>query len=158
MGSGKTTLGKRLANKLEYSFIDLDAEIEKIENCSINEIFDDKGETYFRELESKILHDIISENRNIVLSVGGGTPCFNDNMKLINETGTSVYLKYNAGILCSRLLNAKTERPLIKGLDETQLKEFVANKLLEREAFYNQSKLVIERNNVRVEDVLNLLN
>lgn len=156
MGSGKTTLGKKLAKKLNCSFFDLDKEIEKVAVLSVNEIFENHGETYFRELESKILKSLILNNKNFVLSLGGGTPCYHKNMELINNSGISVYLKYNAGILASRLINAKTKRPLIKNLDENQLKAFVTEKLTEREAFYNQAKFVVESNSVRVEDILDL--
>jgi shikimate kinase len=157
MGSGKTTLGKRLAKKLDKPFLDLDVEIEKSESLTINQIFEKFGETHFRELESKVLKALIINNKEFVLSLGGGTPCDKNNMNLINNSGASIYLKYNAGILASRLIEAKAERPLIKNLDENQLKEFITNKLIEREVFYDQCKFTIENNNVRVEDLIELI-
>jgi shikimate kinase len=157
MGSGKTTLGKKLAKKLNKPFFDLDVEIEKMESLSINQIFEKYGETHFRELEAKILQALVLENTHFVLSLGGGTPCNQMNMDLVNEAGTSIYLKYNAGILASRLTGAKTERPLIKDLDEKSLKDFITNKLNNREHFYSQAQLVVERNNVRVEDLLEMI-
>ena len=157
MGSGKTTLGKRLSNKLNVQFFDLDAEIEKTENLSVNEIFEKHGETYFRDIEVKVLEAIIENNESFVMSLGGGTPCYYNNMELINQSGVSIYIKYNSGILTSRLLNAKKQRPLIKDFNDQELKTFIANKLNERELFYAQSKFVVEKNNVRVEDILFLL-
>tara|TARA_B100000809_G_scaffold184049_1_gene181992 strand:+ start:55 stop:564 length:510 start_codon:yes stop_codon:yes gene_type:complete len=157
MGSGKTTLGKKLAKKLDKPFFDLDVEIEKSESLTINQLFEKYGETHFRELESKMFRALIINNESFVLSLGGGTPCIQSNMDLVKSSGASIYLKYNAGILASRLIGAKAERPLIKNLDETELKEFITNKLSEREPFYNQCKFTIEKNNVRVEDLIKLI-
>ena len=157
MGSGKTTLGKRLANKLNKLFFDLDAEIERIEKNTVSEIFDGKGEEYFRKLETETLIKLIDDNENFVLSLGGGTPCFYNNMELVNQSGTSIYLKYNAGMLTSRLINAKTERPLIKGLNVTELNRYISNKLIERELFYNQSKIVVKGSDLNIEDILSLI-
>jgi len=156
MGSGKTTLGKRLAKKLNKHFFDLDQEIEKSEQLSINQIFEQYGEGEFRKIEAQTLNSLISNNDNFVLSLGGGTPCNQNNMDLINGFGISIYLKYNAGILASRLIGAKAERPLIKNLGEQQLKEFITNKLAEREPFYNQCKLIVEKNNLKVDDLITL--
>ncbi|MGB0882825.1 MAG: shikimate kinase, partial [Vicingaceae bacterium] len=157
MGSGKTTLAKKLAKKLNYVFLDLDDEIEKVEELSITQIFDEKGGEYFRKLEKETLISLVSTNSQFVLSVGGGTPCFYDNMEVINNAGTSVYLKYNSGILTSRLINAKTKRPLIKGFNEDELKEFIQNKLSEREQYYKQCKFTLSGNNLKVDDLLGIL-
>ncbi len=157
MGSGKTTLGKKFATKLGIAFFDLDEEIEKVEHKSINELFSDHGEDGFRIIESKTLNKVINNNENFVLSLGGGTPCFYDNMELINQSGISIYLKYNAGILTSRLTNAKTERPLIKDLSEQELSAFVIKKLSERERYYDKSKVVVEGTNLKVDDLLDLI-
>ena len=157
MGSGKTTLGKRLANKLNQPFFDLDAIIEEEENISIAEIFDIKGEAFFRELETKTLARLIDDNEHFVCSLGGGTPCYNNNMELINQSGISFYLKYNSGMLVSRLSNAKSERPLIKGLNDKELETFVSEKLKERELFYNQSNHILEGGNLKVDDLTALI-
>jgi len=156
MGSGKTTLAKKLAKKLNQPFVDLDIEIESRENLTIDQIFELKGENYFRSLEKEVLNDTVIKEVQFVMSVGGGTPCFFNNMEFINQSGTSIYLKYNAGILTSRLINAKVKRPLIVGLNESELKVFISNKLAERETHYNKSKFVVEGNNLKVEDLLNL--
>jgi shikimate kinase len=157
MGSGKSTLGKKLANKLQQTFFDLDTEIEAVESRSISEIFENSGEDYFRKIERETLLNLIEKNNDFVMSIGGGTPCYNNNMDLINQTGLSIYLKYNPGILTSRLINAKKNRPLIKGKNKEELMEFIENTLLERELFYNKSQFVVEKNNVKVEDVIFLI-
>jgi shikimate kinase len=157
MGSGKTTLGKKLAKKLEKPFFDLDQVIENSEKRSINQIFEQFGEAHFRELETKTLQSLILEHTNFVLSLGGGTPCNQINMDLINESGTSIYLNYKAGMLASRLIGAKAERPMIKTLDKDQLKDFITTKLIEREPFYSQAQLVIESTNVHVDDLLEMI-
>jgi len=157
MGSGKTTLAKKLAKKLNRSFYDLDHEIEAAENLTITQIFEEKGEEYFRKIESKSLKIILAKEEEFVVAVGGGTPCSFGNMKLIKDSGTSIYLKYNAGILTSRLINAKVKRPLIKKLNEEELKTFITNKLAEREVFYKQCKFTLEGNNLKVEDLEALL-
>lgn len=158
MGSGKSTLGKKLAKKLNLQFLDLDQLIEKQEHCSIADIFHKKGENYFRVLETAVLNHSITTNQNFVLSLGGGTPCFNNNIELINQSGKSIYLKYNAGILTSRLLTAKQQRPLIVGKNEKELKQFVLDLLNQREPFYNQCQFIIEGNNITTDAIVkNLL-
>lgn len=156
MGSGKTTLAKKLANKLEKPFFDLDAEIEKETQKKISEIFNEKGEEYFRQVEKETLTNLISDKNEFVLSLGGGTPCYHNNIDLINQHGISMYLKYNVGMLVSRLINAKSERPLINHFNELELTEFVENKLTERETFYEKSKLTIEGKNIQLKDLLDL--
>ncbi|MBX2960822.1 MAG: shikimate kinase [Flavobacteriales bacterium] len=157
MGSGKTTLGKKLANKLGYAFFDLDELIEEQEKLSISEIFSKQGENYFRTVEQKILNDKLVTNQPLVLSVGGGTPCFFDNMEFINKQATSIYLKYNAGMLYSRLSSAKAKRPLLTEKSDEELKDFIKKTLSEREGFYNQSKIVVESNNITVDTIFHQL-
>lgn len=157
MGCGKSTLGKKLAKKLGLDFYDLDKCIEEKAQLSIANIFKTKGEEQFRKLESEQLISLINNKSNYVVALGGGAPCFNDNMKLINEAGTSIYLKYNEGILASRLINAKAERPLIANKTKEELIDFISKLLSEREQFYNQSKIVVEGNNISVNQVVDLL-
>lgn len=153
MGSGKSTLGKKLANKLNLPFLDLDQLIEEKEGKTIAEIFSQQGEAHFRDLETTVLKQTINQHQGFVLALGGGTPIFNNNMDLVNQNGTSVYLKYNAGMLSSRLLIAKQQRPLIAGKNETELKQFVTDLLSQRELFYLQSRVVVEGNNITVRDI-----
>ncbi len=156
MGSGKTTLGKKLAVKLSKPFFDLDVEIEKLEGLTVNSIFEKHGEPYFRHLETQTLKELISNNDSFILSLGGGTPCLQENIDLINSSGVSIYLKYDAEVLAFRLINAKENRPLIKGLDQNQLEEYIGEKLKEREHFYCQCKYTVENKNIRVEDLITL--
>lgn len=157
MGSGKTTLGKKLANHLNKEFYDLDAEIEKQTQKSITELFENKGEAYFRKIEKEVLEKFCAEKENFVMALGGGTPCFYNNMELINKSGVSIYINYNAGILASRLKSAKIVRPLVVGKSEDELKLYIENTLLERAIFYTQSQFTINKDNIKVEDVLALL-
>jgi shikimate kinase len=143
MGCGKTTTGKKLAKKLGYNFIDLDQEIEKQEQVSIDEIFESKGESYFRNLEHQKLLTFL-QSKNLVISCGGGTPCFNNNMDLMNKSGYTIYIQMNAEALFIRLKQAKTPRPLLKNLNEEDLKTYINHKLKEREQFYLSSALIID--------------
>jgi len=157
MGSGKSTLGKKMASQLEVEFLDLDEFIEEREHQSIQGIFDQYGEEYFRKKEQEALRLVAHQKNNVVVALGGGTPCFYDNMEIINNSGASIYLKYNSGILAARLINAKTERPLIKGKTQEELLVFIDKMLLEREVFYNKSQFVVEGKNIKSEDVLKLI-
>lgn len=157
MGSGKTSLGKKLAKKLNLPFFDLDQRIEEQEQSTITEIFNKKGEDYFRTIETVVLKDTIDNHPSFVLSLGGGTPCFNNNMSIINQSGISIYLKYNGGILISRLLLAKQQRPLIASKNKEELKQFVVDLLTQREPFYNQCQLIVENNNITTDTIVKLL-
>lgn len=143
MGSGKTTTGKKIASLLHWTFIDLDKKIEEKEGKSIAEIFAQKGESYFRDIESDVLKKL-NQQSDIVISTGGGTPCHGDNMDYMLETGLTLYLKLTPGQLKSRLINSKGERPLIKNLDEEGLLHFITKKLSEREKFYDRAEVTLE--------------
>jgi len=138
MGSGKSTFGKKLANKLGYEFVDLDAWIEKDLGKSIPQLFENEGENAFRELEKQALEQVL-EQTNVVISTGGGTPCYFDNMQKIVSAGLTIYLKLGARELTARLLDSKTERPLVIGKSPEALYAFVQEKLEEREPFYTQA-------------------
>ncbi len=139
MGSGKTTFGKKLAAKLKLNFVDLDEQIciaNKVK--SINSLIELKGFDYFRQTESKTLKSLSLENS--LVSTGGGTPCYFDNMDWMKQNGTVVFLQVDEGVLLSRLKNTDLEeRPLLKGLDEEELKNFINEKLKERLPFYEQA-------------------
>ena len=148
MGCGKTSLGKKLAKKVGFEFIDLDKIIEQDEQLSVNDIFNIKGEDYFRNLETEWLSRFIGED--YIVSLGGGSPCFNDNMKTINSIGTSVYLKMNSGLLVDRLIDSKQKRPLIEGFkdDKTKLTLEIDKLLKSREVFYNKANIIFEASNM----------
>ncbi len=140
MGSGKTTIGKIVANRLNIKFLDLDHYIESEENKTIAAIFKEKGEVYFRKKEQYYLEALLTTKNEFVLSVGGGTPCFGSNMELINESTPNVFY-INVGIneLAERLAGEKEERPLIAHLQNEELPEFIGKHLFERSFFYNKA-------------------
>ena len=156
MGSGKTTLGKKIAKHLNKTFLDLDNEIEKQEGVAVEEIFSKEGEVNFRQIEKNVLRKFIASEEGFVMALGGGTPCFYNNMELINDSGISIYLKYNAGMLVSRLVNAKSVRPLLLNKTKMELRKYVENTLEQREKTYSECQYIIEGDNVGVEDVLKL--
>jgi shikimate kinase len=157
MGSGKSSLGKELAHKLGLAFLDLDKMIEEQEGRKINEIFESEGEDTFRKIEHECLIKTLQLN-NIVISTGGGTPCFFDNMELINAKGISIYIKYNPGILASRLFADKGKRPLIKHCkNKGELELFLKDLLVKREKYFLQSKITIEEKNINARKIIEAL-
>lgn len=156
MGSGKTSLGKKIASKLHWDFIDLDHFIEQQEHKSVSEIFKLFGEAHFRNIETQSLEKIILNQKNVIVALGGGTPCYNNNMELINTNGLSIFLNVDINKIANRLLNAKNTRPLIAELDSyLKIKEFISTKMDERISFYNQCKIVLEDNNISDDSLIN---
>ncbi len=143
MGSGKSIIAKELASKNQQKLIDLDAYIEENEKTSIKEIFEKKGEIYFRKIENKYLKELLKSDENIIIAVGGGTPCYANNMELIKKNADSIYLKATISTLYDRLISEKEKRPLIKNIKDKDLKEFIAKHLFERNNFYNQADKTI---------------
>ena len=146
MASGKSTLGKVLAKKLQYGFMDLDDFIEKEEGKSIKNIFEQKGEIYFRKLETTSLKKIIENKDNIVLSLGGGTPCYGNNMSIMLSANhvKSFYLKASLSYLVNRLKTRKSKRPLIAHIEsDEELTEFIGKHLFERAPYYEQANIKI---------------
>jgi len=141
MGAGKTTIGKEVAKRLGWSFVDMDSFIENRYHKTISQVFTEKGEEFFREIERNILQEV-SQFENVVISTGGGVPCFFDNMDWMNRTGITVYLKMPVSELTQRLVDCKQERPLIKGKNKEELQQFVADTLAKREIWYNRAAIV----------------
>ncbi len=156
MGSGKTTIAKKIANKLSYKFVDIDKLIEDKYRKTIFEIFRDKDEKYFRNIEKETLESLITDD-NIVIATGGGCPCFNNNMSLMNKTGITIYLKLKTGFLINRLINSKVKRPLIEGKSKEELKDFIEKTLSEREIYYNQAKIIIDAENFKISELIEKL-
>ncbi|MFK8037986.1 MAG: shikimate kinase [Crocinitomicaceae bacterium] len=148
MGSGKTTIGKGLANQLGCTFVDLDAQIELNEDRSIAEIFRVKGEEYFRKIEQKWLLNF--NEKNVVVSVGGGTPCYHHNMNTILTKGISVYLNLPIGMMAKRVMSSKTIRPLIEPYrnDWNQLLDVMTTLFNKREPIYKQADIIFEASNM----------
>jgi shikimate kinase len=142
MGSGKTTTGMKLAALLGWSFTDLDKAIEERTGMTIPQIFSIHGEAYFRETEAQELRSLSPMNRSVI-STGGGTPCYGNNMDYMLETGLTIYLKLTPAQLKSRLSVSNGERPLIKDLGDTDLLDFIEEKLALREKWYNRADLTV---------------
>ena len=153
MGSGKTTIGKKLANKLGFQFVDLDALFEKTLQMSILDYFEKFGESEFRKEERKILQKSF-ELSKAVISCGGGTPCFFDNMELINKNGISIYIEMSAASLNYRLKNAKTQRPIIVKMNDDELTNFIGSELMKREVYYKKSKIIVKGESINIADLI----
>lgn len=138
MGAGKTTLGKAFAHAMNMSFIDLDWYIEERYHRSISEIFAERGEAGFRELERSMLHEV-GEFENVLISTGGGTPCFFDNMEYMNRQGKSVFLDVDVDVLFRRLRVAKQQRPILQGKSDEELRSFIVEALEKRLPYYSQA-------------------
>ena len=144
MGSGKSTIGRLLSKKLNINFIDLDEYIEKKLKSSISAIFKEKGEIYFRKMEHKFVHELMNTEASFILSTGGGTPCYSNNMDEINAKSPNVfYLKLAIGALVQRLTAEKENRPLIKNIADHELPEFIGKHLFERSFYYQQANFSI---------------
>jgi len=159
MGSGKSVIGSKLAEILKYDYIDLDDFIEKNEGDSIKNIFLKKGEIYFRKIETRYLKQLL-EVKNTVVSLGGGTPCYGNNTKIILEASNalSVYLKATIPTLSNRLFEEKDKRPLIAHISTpTELNEFIGKHLFERAPFYEQSSHTIKTDGLSVKEVVDQL-
>jgi shikimate kinase len=143
MGSGKSTSGKLVASKTGFSFVDLDHSIEEKTGQKITEIFNLSGQDEFRQLETATLHELKDQSKTIV-SVGGGCPCINDNMEWMISNGIVIFIKAHHGTLFHRLLPAKKTRPLIAGLTDVQLMEYILNQLPVREKYYEKAPYTIE--------------
>ncbi|TND09006.1 MAG: shikimate kinase [Bacteroidetes bacterium] len=148
MGSGKSTMGRELAQLLELSFIDLDKKIEERYGRDIPSIFATEGEKYFRDIEQQMLNELL-ESDNYVMACGGGTPCFFDNMDKMNEAGTTIYLKMSTDALAERLFSTQDQRPMLAGKNDTELWMFVHEKLQEREPFYLKAKYKVKAKDLK---------
>lgn len=147
MGSGKTSIGKILSEALNLPFLDLDSEIEKEAKKSIPEIFNTKGEIYFRKLENQTLKKLLASNDSFVLATGGGTPCYGDSLNAMKQTDgvTTIYLRTPISVLSERLFIEKENRPLVSHIEtEDKLSEFIGIHLFERSHFYNQADIIID--------------
>lgn len=157
MASGKSTFGRILAEKLHYEFIDLDDYIEKNEKSTISDIFKLEGEIHFRKLETQYLNELLESKKDLVLSLGGGTPCYSSNMKLILESNDvkSIYLKASIPTLMARLKNEKGKRPLVAHIEtDDMLAEFIGKHLFERSPFYSMANVTITTDNKSLKDIM----
>lgn len=157
MGSGKTTIGKKLANHLKYQFIDLDRLIELRAGMSIANYFEMNGEQAFRELEKDVLRNTAT-SENAIIATGGGAPCYQDNIDWMNGQGITAYLSLAPKALASRLEHSKAERPLIRNLKGDELVEFISQKLASREEFYKKARFEVSASDLTAERLAFYLN
>lgn len=151
MGAGKTTLGRDLSDFLGLSFIDLDVFIEERFHKTIRQIFAERGEEAFRELERRMLHEV-AEFEDIIVSTGGGTPCFFDNMSFMNSCGQTVYLRVSIDELAARLEMARQTRPVLQNRTGEALKAFIRESLESRLPFYEQARFIFDAETMDTHD------
>ncbi len=156
MASGKTSKGQKLARELNIPFIDLDREIENLEKKSISSIFENNGEEYFRSAEGKVLRSI-PKYEQVIIAIGGGTPCFNGNMDYINGFGTTVYLKRSESIILGRLRKSKQMRPLVANLSDEELKTFISTTLDQRRPYYEKAQVTFDADKDKLSDLVKIL-
>jgi shikimate kinase len=156
MGSGKSTLGAKLARKIQYDHVDMDTLIEETAGMTIPGIFKELGEEVFRKWEHDILLELCSKEK-VVISTGGGAPCHDNMMQIMNDHGATTYIKLSPEALKKRLQNSKNERPLIKGKTDEDLLDYIRSKLAEREHFYNQAKYTVEGMDLETEALIAVL-
>ena len=138
MGSGKSTMGRLLAEQMKIPFIDLDERIELVEGTSVADIFTTKGEAYFRKLESAMLTEILDREKSYVLATGGGTPCFFEQMQLLNERCMTIYLRCSSSVLQVRLTDSSQSRPVLSNLSDG-----ISEHLMEREKIYSKAQIIV---------------
>jgi shikimate kinase len=147
MGCGKSTIANKLSKNIEIPFVDLDKKIEEKVNLSINDIFEKHGEIYFRKLEHEVFIELLNSPDNLIIGLGGGTPCYANNHELLKgDNVVSVYLKASIETLFNRLAHNKSKRPLIADKSDEEMKEFIAKHLFDRSFYYNhaQHKVVVD--------------
>ncbi len=154
MGVGKTHWGKILSNKLGLPFYDLDELIIEQEGRSINQIFEEDGEEFFRTKERDILREFSEENESMLLSCGGGAPCFFNNINFMNEMGVTVWINTPFEILLGRLRQGKEKRPLLKDLSDEQLRAYIVKKNADRRMYYEQAKVIVEDRVIEIEKLI----
>jgi shikimate kinase len=141
MGCGKSTIANRLSNITNIPYVDLDKSIEERTNLSVNEIFEQRGEIYFRKLEREVFIELLNAPENLIIGLGGGTPCYANNHELLKGANIlSFYLKASVETLFERLVSNKSKRPLIADKSDDEMKEFIAKHLFDRSFYYNQAQ------------------
>ncbi|MFP3593234.1 shikimate kinase [Chryseobacterium sp. SIMBA_038] len=155
MGSGKSHISKILSEKINFKLIDLDKEISRRNKLTIPEIFEKKGEIYFRKLERETLEELLATEENLVLSLGGGTPVYYNNMEIVNLNSKSVFLRASIQTLSERISKQKEKRPIIANISDENLSEFIAKHLFERNEFYSKAQFNIITDSRDPEDIVN---
>lgn len=151
MGAGKSYWGKQLAEHFSLPYFDLDEVIVEREDMPVADIFSEKGEEYFRNLESEVLRELTLSNDTFLIACGGGTPCFSDAMDFMNENGITIWLNPSIPVIVERLQRKQYKRPLIQDLSQEDLLSFTERKLAERQQFYEQSQIIISDDEISLE-------
>ncbi len=155
MASGKSSIGRLLAEQLGIQFIDLDDYIEEQNQMSISDIFSQRGEIYFRKLEHQMLGQVLDENESVLLSTGGGTPCYSNNMDaIVKKSDHAIYLQLSVSVLAERISKEKDTRPLVSNMSNDELPEFIGKHLFERRQYYSQARHSINCDNKSLEEVV----
>jgi len=160
MGSGKSKVGRLLANKLSLKNLDLDQVIEKNEKMSVSEIFSKKSEIFFRKKENEVLKTLLSGTESFILALGGGTPCYANNLELLKENKDVIliYLKVDVNTLTQRLYKEKEKRPLVQSQkSKKDLNDFIRKHLFERQFYYMQSDLILDVTALSIEETVSLI-
>jgi shikimate kinase len=157
MGSGKTHWGRLLAARLNLPFFDLDSVITEQENKSIAEIFAKQGEEYFRYKEKEVMENLVTSQGEFIMSSGGGTPCFFNNIEFMKKNGRVIWLNTSIDILQQRLLKERMSRPLIRNVSEAELKAYIIRKLSERKIYYEQADVMVNEEAILLEPLVELL-
>ena len=157
MGSGKTHWGTQLSAKVGLPFFDLDTVIIAKEKKQITEIFTEKGEEYFRYLEKAVLEELVEDNKEFIISCGGGTPCFFNNIQFMKNKGTVIWLNTQVDVLVNRLLKEKTTRPVLKDIADEELKPYIIKKILGRKLYYEQAHIIVNEESLSVDSFAEII-
>lgn len=157
MGSGKSHWGRLWAAAHNFNFIDLDEELEKHEQKTVAEIFETRGEDYFRQKETILLRSLTAQSNSIV-SCGGGTPCFFDNMAWMNKNGLTIFLEATTQFILKNIKNEKDKRPLIKDKDDAEILFFIEQKLKERQPYYSKAKIILQAEDLNIDSIKKVIN
>ncbi|HXB05758.1 MAG TPA: shikimate kinase [Puia sp.] len=157
MGSGKTHWGQRLAARLNLPFFDLDSLIVEKENRTVAEIFAEKGEEFFRFLEKEILESVSDQQESFILSCGGGTPCFFNNIEFMKKNGKVIWLNTSVDVLRQRLQRERRSRPLIADVSEDELQRYIVRKLSERRMYYQQADVTVSEETTNLDELIRIL-
>ena len=158
MGCGKSSLGKKLAKRADFEFVDMDSIIEQREGAPIADIFHYAGEEYFRNTERAVIEELGEADGNYVISTGGGVPAWKDNMERMNTIGSTVYLRRTAQQIASRLSpHGRQKRPKLRGLNDEELVEFMTKNMAEREPFYSKATHIIECASYSDEEIIEII-
>ena len=157
MGSGKTHWGKLLSTRLQMPFMDLDTAIVEKEGKSVSDIFAEKGEEYFRYLEKETLEELVNREESLILSCGGGTPCFFNNIEFMTKNGKVMWLNTSVDVLKERLMKERMSRPLIREINDEELRRYIVRKLSERKMYYEQADVMVNEESITLDEIIRSL-